>query len=103
MSEPGQPPSASGSTPAPADDTDDASVRLDEAPDQLDVQLSCALSGCRLHPGVRRGGLGGLYGDHQLSLGSLVAVKVIAADQSAQPHFVARERVDARVVASLDH
>jgi predicted Ser/Thr protein kinase len=89
--------------PNPTESIADASQLFVGLLDEPDPLLGRELSGCRLLRRAGGGGMGTVYRAEQLSLGRIVAIKVIHADHTASPKFVARLRAEARVVAALSH
>ncbi len=68
-----------------------------------DSLLATEVGGCRLLELVGRGGMGAVFRAEQLSLGRIVAVKIIRSLRTDDAELMARFRSEARVVAALDH
>jgi hypothetical protein len=89
--------------PEPSDSIEDASMLFAGLLEEPDPLIGHELGGCRLLSRAGGGGMGTVYRAEQLSLGRIVAVKVIHAESAAEPKFVARLHAEARVVAGLSH
>jgi serine/threonine protein kinase len=68
-----------------------------------DALLGRELGGCRLISRIGGGGMGVVYRAEQLSLGRIVAVKLVRFANAAEQEFIARLQSEARVIAALDH
>ena len=60
-------------------------------------------AGYRLRALIGRGGMSLVYQAENPRVGSLVAMKVLAAEIAADPTFRARFLAESRMAASLDH
>ena len=69
-----------------------------EAPAQEEI-----IGDFRLIAKLGAGGMGAVYKAHQISMDRTVALKILAAELSANPEFVERFRREARMSARLDH
>ncbi len=78
-----------------------APTRLEDAP--RDPRLGTVIGGCRLTERIGAGGMGVVYRAEQLSLGRVVAVKLLAENHLEQPQLADRFRREISVLARLGH
>ncbi len=79
----------------------DGAGHLVAAPKKL--TLPCLFGTYELLEEVARGGMGIVYKARQAQVSRIVALKVMAAGQFAEPNFVRRFRTESEAVAKLDH
>jgi ketosteroid isomerase-like protein len=68
-----------------------------------DVLEGAHIAGCRIETVAGRGGMGIVYRATQLSLGRLVALKLIAPEHAADANFRERFQRESRMAAAIDH
>jgi serine/threonine-protein kinase len=68
-----------------------------------DVLEGAHIAGCRIEAVAGRGGMGIVYRATQLSLGRLVALKLIAPEHAADVGFRERFQRESRMAAAIDH
>jgi hypothetical protein len=68
-----------------------------------DVLEGAHIAGCRIETVAGRGGMGIVYRATQLSLGRLVALKLIAPEHAADAGFRERFQRESRMAAAIDH
>jgi serine/threonine protein kinase len=67
------------------------------------IRIGSVLGGFRVESELGRGGMGVVYGAHELTLNRKVALKVLSQRLCADEEFVERFRREAQVIAALNH
>src|SRR5262249_17840358 len=77
--------------------------RPGDAGTMADPAEAPAVPGYEVFGELGRGGMGVVYKVWQASVGRMAALKVLRADSSAEPEYLARFRTEADAVARLQH